>query len=149
MAKFQTKFKTSEMSPGFLLWKLSNLHQKIQRKALLDLDLTPSQFSVLACFLFLSEKQPMVTQAEVCRHSGIDKMLISDITKVLIKKRLIKKVANKDDGRSYVIQVTDEGVFRCNQAVRIIEQVDMKFFSGAKDMNEFLEVLIDLASQND
>ena len=147
MAKFQTKFQSAEMSPGFLLWKVSNLHQRLQRKALLDLDLTPSQFSILACFFFLSDKQPIVTQADVCRHSGIDKMLISDITKVLLKKRLMKKVVNGNDGRSYAIQITEEGASRCNLALKIIEELDVKFFQRSENSNDFLKTLAELAAQ--
>ena len=148
MAKFETKFQSAEMSPGFLLWKVSNLHQRLQRKALLDLDLTPSQFSILACFFFLSDRQPIITQSDVCRHSGIDKMLISDITKVLLKKRLIKKMVNKHDGRSFAIQITDEGASRCNQAVKIIEEVDMRFFQISGNSTEFLTTLAELAAQD-
>ncbi len=148
MAKFETKFQSAEMSPGFLLWKVSNLHQRLQRKALLDLDLTPSQFSILACFFFLSDRQPIITQSDVCRHSGIDKMLISDITKVLLKKRLIKKMVNKHDGRSFAIQITDEGASRCNHAVKIIEEIDMKFFQKSGNSTAFLTTLAELASQD-
>ena len=148
MAKFETKFQSAEMSPGFLLWKVSNLHQRLQRKALLDLDLTPSQFSILACFFFLSDRQPIITQSDVCRHSGIDKMLISDITKVLLKKRLIKKMVNKHDCRSFAIQITDEGASRCNQAVKIIEEVDMRFFQISGNSTEFLTTLAELAAQD-
>lgn len=149
MAKFQTKFQSAEMSPGFLVWKVSNLHQRLQRKALLHLDLTPSQFSILACFFFLSDKQPVVTQADVCRHAGIDKMLISDITKVLLKKRLMKKVTNKYDGRSFAIHITEEGASKCNQALKIIEEVDFKFFRITENSKHFLTSLIELASQDE
>lgn len=149
MDKFQSNFKSAEMSPGFLLWKVSNLHQKLQRKALLDLDLTPSQFSILACFFFLSDKQPIVTQADVCRHAGIDKMLISDITKVLLKKRLMKKIRNKNDGRSFAIQITEEGALKCNQALKIIEEVDFNFFQRIYNSKQFLTSLIELASQDE
>lgn len=144
MADFQSKFKSAEMSPGFLLWKVSNLHQRLQRKALLELDLTPSQFSILACYFFLSSKSSSVTQAEVCRHDGIDKMLISDLTKTLIKKNCLKKTANKEDRRSHSIKLTENGVNKCNQAIKIIETLDAKFFAAAKDSKSLIRGLADL-----
>jgi DNA-binding MarR family transcriptional regulator len=145
MADFQSKFKSADLSPGFLLWKVSNLHQRLQRKALLDLDLTPSQFSILACYFFLSTKYSFVTQADVCRHAGIDKMLISDLTKTLIKKNCIKKMTNKEDRRSHAIKLTENGTYKCNQALKIIETLDANFFAIAKDSMGLIRGLVDLA----
>lgn len=148
MADFQSKFKSADLSPGFLLWKVSNLHQRLQRKALLELDLTPSQFSILACYFFLSSKSSSVTQADVCRHAGIDKMLISDLTKTLIKKNCIKKMTNKEDRRSHAIELTENGVDKCNQALKIIETLDAKFFETARDSKGLIRGLADLAEHN-
>ncbi len=144
MADFQSKFKSADLSPGFLLWKVSNLHQRLQRKALLELDLTPSQFSILACYFFLSTKSSFVTQADVCRHAGVDKMLISDLTKTLIKKNCIKKITNKEDRRSHPIKLTENGVAKCNQALKIIETLDAKFFKIARDSKSLIRGLADL-----
>jgi MarR family transcriptional regulator, organic hydroperoxide resistance regulator len=146
MADFQSKFKSAELSPGFLLWKASNLHQKLQRKALLEVDLTPSQFSILACYFFLSSKSSSVTQTDVCRHAGIDKMLISDLTKTLIKKKCLKKIANKNDRRSYSIKLTENGEDKCNQALKIIEPLDAKFFATATDPKNLIRGLADLVA---
>lgn len=144
MADFQSKFKNAELSPGFLLWKASNLHQRLQRKSLLELDLTPSQFSILACYFFLSSKSSAVTQADICRHAGIDKMFISDLTKALIKKNCLKKIANKEDRRSHSIKLTENGKDKCNQALKIIETLDAKFFARAKDSKSLILGLADL-----
>ena len=146
MANFQSKFKTAELSPGFLLWKVSNLHQRLQRKALLELDLTPSQFSILACYFFLSNNSSSVTQADISRHAGIDKMLISDLTKTLIKKHCLKKIANKADRRSHTVVLTDNGENKCNEALKIIETLDANFFATAKDSKSLIRGLADLAT---
>lgn len=133
------------MSPGFLLWKVSNLHQRLQRKSLEELDLTPSQFSVLACYFFLSKKSDSVSQTDVCHHAGIDKMLVSDLTKTLIKKHYLKSLKNKNDRRSYNIEVTDEGAPACNRALKIIEELDTEFFGKSKRQNDFMEIMQELA----
>lgn len=149
MADFQSKFESADQSPGFLLWKASNLHQRLQRKSLLELDLTPSQFSILACYFFLSSKYSSVTQATVCRHAGIDKMLISDLTKTLIKKNCLKKIANKEDRRSHSIKLTENGEAKCNQALKIIETLDAKFFARARDSKSLVRGLTDLVELDD
>ena len=132
------------MSPGFLLWKVSNLHQRLQKKALESLDLTPSQFSILACYFFLCRKSGSVSQTELCQFAGIDKMLVSDLTQALLKKKLITRLRNKDDRRSFQISITPEGATLCNQALKVIEELDVKFFNRSGRQKEFIEIMNDL-----
>ena len=145
MNGFKSKFKNAEMSPGFLLWKISNLHQRTQKKALEGLKLTPSQFSVLATYLFLSIKNDPLTQTDVCHHAGIDKMLVSDLTNTLAKKLYIVKSKNEYDGRYYDIKVTKLGAETCNKALKIIEEIDRKFFAKTRRSKELLEIMQELA----
>jgi DNA-binding MarR family transcriptional regulator len=146
MAKFDSKFSDAKISPGFLLWKVSNLHQRLQKKALEPLDLTPSQFSVLACYFFLLKKTESVSQADLCSHAGIDKMLVSDLTKTLLKKGFVKSSKNKTDRRSFDIAVTDEGIRTCNKALKIIEALDANFFGQSPRQADFLEIMQELAN---
>lgn len=148
MANFESRFSNASMSPGFLLWKVSNLHQKLQRKALEALDLTPSQFSVLACYFFLSKKSDSVSQSDVCQYAIIDKMLVSDLTKMLLKKNYIKKSKNKNDRRAFHIEITSEGINVCNKAIKIIEALDAKFFGKSKRYKDFTEIMEELAADS-
>ncbi len=139
---FKTEFKNSSGSIGFLFWKVSNYHQKKQREALKHLDLTPTQFSVLACYYYIAEKlKKNPSQADICEHSGIDKMLVSDITKVLLTKKLILKTQNKTDKRAFEIQLTETGKVICNEAVQLIEKIDHEVFSKTKNKLIFLKML--------
>jgi DNA-binding MarR family transcriptional regulator len=147
MANFESKFSNASMSPGFLLWKVSNLHQRLQRKSLEVLDLTPSQFSVLTCYFVLSKKSDLVNQTDVCHLSGIDKMLVSDLTKTLLKKQYIKSSKNKNDRRSFNVEVTSEGANVCNRALKIIEELDAEFFCKSRRHRDFVEIMQELADQ--
>ena len=138
MTKFESKFSSASMSPGFLLWKVSNLHQRLQKKALEPLELTPSQFSVFACYFFLLKKSDSVSQSDVCIHAGIDKMLVSDLTKSLVKKKFITLSKSKTDGRSFNVVVTNEGAIVCNKALKIIEDLDAEFFGTLQSQKDFL-----------
>jgi DNA-binding MarR family transcriptional regulator len=131
-SSFSSRYAGAESSPGFLLWKVANLHQTLQRRALAELELTPTQFSVLACFGDLSSKGP-VTQSDVCRHAALDKMLVSDATRALITKGLLTRVASQVDRRSAVISLTDAGWAQCNRALQIIEPLDRAFFATSDD----------------
>ncbi len=134
MSKLETKFKSADASTGFLFWKVANLHQRLQRQVLRDLEISPTQFSILACYFFMKSGQTLPTQSDICEMAGLDKMLVSDVTKALLSKNLIRKSENIHDKRSFQIELTHEGVKVCNQAVKLIENLDDKFFnqSGSK-----------------
>lgn len=146
--KFETQFKKANQSPGFQFWKVANLHQRKQRQALKDLDITPSQFSVLACYFYLQNHQDeLPTQALVCEHSKLDKMHVSDITKALLQKKLLSKKSNKEDSRSYRLELTANGATICNKAVRLIEKLDHQFFGHAGDIVSFQKMLTLIEAQ--
>lgn len=129
---FGSRYPAAEASPGFLLWKVANRHQTLQRRALAGLDLTPTQFSVLACFGDLAGQDP-VTQADVCRHAALDKMLVSDATRALIAKGLLTRSPSATDRRASVVTLTPAGRSVCNQALRIVEPLDEAFFATSGD----------------
>ena len=119
--KLNTQFKSAEASPGFLFWKIANLHQKLQRQVLSDLNISPTQFSILACYFFCQNKPGLPTQSDICEMAGLDKMLVSDITKTLLAKQLIRKKSRASDKRSYEIELSEEGKIICNKAIKLIE----------------------------
>ncbi len=129
---FDSDHAGPDASPGFLLWKVANLHQNLQRRALSDLNLTPTQFSVLACYSYLS-LSGQVTQADVCHQAALDKMMVSDATRALITKGLVTKAPSETDGRASVISLTRTGRSVCNKALKIIEPLDAALFASTGD----------------
>jgi MarR family transcriptional regulator, organic hydroperoxide resistance regulator len=145
LKKLQTRFNSTNESPGFLLWKAANLHQRLQREALKKYDLTPTQFALLATYYYLQNDEGHCTQALVCEHTGMDKMLVSDVTKTLLKKKMLLKKKNVHDARSFLIEVTKEGRALSNKTVKIIEDLDEKIFSHVKDLKRFMKDLNSLS----
>lgn len=139
---FKTQHQEAKTSTGFIFWKVSNLHQRLQRDRLKDLDITPTQFSLLASYFYISEKlSSPISQSTVSEHSGLDKMVVSDVTKALLAKRLITKKKSKEDRRAYLIDLTEKGKKICNLAVVRIEELDAEFFSRSGDENHFNKLL--------
>jgi DNA-binding MarR family transcriptional regulator len=68
-------------------------------------------------------------------------MLVSDTTKALLRKKLVSKKTNKDDQRSFFIELTDEGKSICNKAVKLIEVLDDEFFALTGNTKNFHEML--------
>ncbi len=145
MTKLESTFRTAEESPGFMLWKAANLLQRLHTGCLQDLDVTPGQFSLMTCLVYLHQDGP-VTPSRVAGHTGMDKMMVSDLVKTLIRKRLVKRKANPEDGRSFLIEPTAQGIRITNAAVRKVEAVDTEFFARTKNLARFHADLVALVA---
>lgn len=145
--KLKTKFKSAEESPGFLLWKAANLLQKSHEVVLKDYGITPAQFSVMTCLVFLNHDHD-VTSAMMAKHAGIDKMMISDLVKTFAKKKLITTEQNPQDGRSFFIRPTQTCVEITNKAVKAIEEIDDQFFASEPHLQRFSKSLLNLIMHN-
>ena len=100
-------FKKAEDSPGLLLWQLTNQWQQQQRKALRPLGLTHPQFVALAGILWLSSMyETGVSQVQVAEFTRIDKMMMSDLVKTLLEKKLIERRQHAQDKRAYSLTLT-------------------------------------------
>jgi MarR family transcriptional regulator, organic hydroperoxide resistance regulator len=137
---FDSRHAAAEMSPGFLLWKVANLHQRLQRRALARFELTPTQFSILACYADLTRLQPesLPTQAEVCVHGALDKMIVSDATRSLVAKGLLATTKSSTDKRTSVVELTTSGSAVINEALHIVETLDGALFSRTRDLKRFV-----------
>lgn len=140
---FDSRHPSAELSPGFLLWKVSNLHRALQRRALADLNLTPTEFSVLACYADLA-RQGRVTQADVCAHASLDKMVVSAATRHLVTKEFLERSSDASDRRASVIALTRAGRAVCNRALRIIEPLDEAFLGACGDIEGLARLLRDI-----
>jgi MarR family transcriptional regulator, organic hydroperoxide resistance regulator len=142
MTRLNTNFRKAEDSPGFLLWKASNLLQRMHSICLSDLNITPTQFSLMTCLVYLHQDGP-VTASRIVDHAGMDKMMVSDLIKTLVKKKLVKRKPNPEDGRSFLLEPTPLGQSITNSSVLKIEALDLEFFKRVKDIVSFQR---DLAS---
>ena len=147
MGQLKTGFKSAEDSPGFMLWKASNLLQRLHAECLRDLDITPTQFSLMTCLVYLQDNGD-VTAAAIVAHTGMDKMMVSDLLKTLKRKELVTKTPHPDDGRAYLIRATTKGVQVTNAAVRKVEALDTKFFQRIRDSRAFHRDLVTLVREN-
>lgn len=123
------QFKKPEDSPGFLLWQLTNHWQRLQRVALAKLGITHVQFVVLAALLWHVDHDQEVTQQDISEFACIDKMSMSDLVSTLQKKKMIKKVKSKNDGRAFALSLTERGKKIVLSAIPIIESIDKDFFN--------------------
>jgi MarR family transcriptional regulator, organic hydroperoxide resistance regulator len=114
-------------SLGFLLWKVSNAWQRRQRAALKPLELTHSQFVLLATATWFAADQAL-TQARLAELSGVDAMTTSQLVRTLEAAGLMERPAHPGDPRARAIVVTAAGRARVKKAIVVVEDTDAAFF---------------------
>ncbi|MEP6646053.1 MAG: MarR family transcriptional regulator [Saprospiraceae bacterium] len=139
-------FEKANDSTGFLLWQVTNLWQREIRKALEKLELTHSQFVLLASIYWLLMQRKDVTQVILSDHTKIDPMTTSTVLRTLQKKGYIQRHEHHTDTRAKTVALTESGKKITKEAVKLVERFDSLFFSplGNKttDFNKKLIVLM-------
>ncbi len=135
-------YDAPEVSPGFLLWQVTNHWQAMQRAALKPFGLTHVQFVLLASLVWLETNDEPVTQKYLAGHAGIDVMMTSQVARTLETKGLIKRLPHPNDRRAILLTATTEAVVLVNQAVLAVKKVDQQLFGylGHRQDN-FIEAL--------
>jgi len=147
--KIEFHFKRPEDSPGYLLGQLTMLWQRKQKKVLDPLDLTQTQFVLLAALAWLSKKSDSVTQIDIARQGNADRMMVSKVLRTLEQKKFVERREHQTDTRAKTIKLTDAGSAVLQKAIVSIETADLEFFSSAGlNVPDFNASMLALISQN-
>lgn len=135
-------FEGPEQSPGFLLWQVSTRWRRQVETALATIDLTHSQFVLLASVGWLTRNGEHVTQIELARHCGTDITMTSQVLRTLERKKLIKRQYQEGNERSKFPRLTEKGAKLIGVAIPLVETVDKEFFKSLKsDKNHWVQIL--------
>ncbi len=127
--KIEFLFKRPEDSPGYLLGQLTMLWQRKQKKVLDPLDLTQTQFVLLAALGWLSRTNDEVSQVDIARQSNTDRMMVSKVLRTLQEKGFITREGHETDTRANIVRLTRSGEVVLQKALREVEKGDLEFFS--------------------
>ncbi len=122
-------FKSPNDSPGYLLGQLTMLWQRKQKKVLDPLDLTHTQFVLLAALGWLSKKNQAVTQVDIANQSNADRMMVSKVLRTLEEKGFITRQEHETDTRAKTIRLTTNGEIVLQKAIIEVENADLDFFA--------------------
>ena len=125
----KSRFAVPEDSAGYLLWQVTHLWQRQVEAALTELDITHLQFVLLAGIGWLTRNGSLLTQVQLAEFCKIDVMQISQVVRKLEVKHLIERSAHPTDTRAKVLTLTLTGETTLEQALPLVEHLDMEFFS--------------------
>lgn len=147
--KIEFKFKSPNESPGYLLGQVTMLWQRKLKKVLDPLDLTQTQFVLLAALGWLSKENKAVTQVDIANQSNADRMMVSKVLRTLQNKKFISRQEHETDTRAKVINLTNEGAKVLQKALAAVENADMDFFSVLdNELSSFNQNLVNLTERN-
>jgi DNA-binding MarR family transcriptional regulator len=123
-------FKSPHDSPGYLLGQLTMLWQRKLKKVLDPLDLTQTQFVLLAALGWLSKKNNAVTQIDIANQSNADRMMVSKVLRTLQEKGFVTRQEHETDTRAKTIRLTTTGEIILQKAIVEVENADLDFFAA-------------------
>lgn len=142
-------FKSPNDSPGYLLGQLTMLWQRKLKKVLDPLDLTQTQFVLLAALGWLSKKSNTVTQIDIANQSNADRMMVSKVLRTLEEKGFITRQEHLTDTRAKIIRLTTSGEVILQKALIEIENADLDFFAISDNkLSSFNKNMVELIDKN-
>jgi DNA-binding MarR family transcriptional regulator len=127
--KIEFHFKSPDNSPGYLLGQLTMLWQRKLKRVLDPLDLTQTQFVLLAALGWLSRENNAVTQTDIANQSNADRMMVSKVLRTLEEKGFVTRQEHQTDTRAKIIKLTPTGEVVLQKALFLVESTDVEFFS--------------------
>jgi len=142
-------FKSPEDSPGYLLGQLTMLWQRKQKRVLDPLDLTHTQFVLLAALAWLSKESNNVTQIDIANQGNADRMMVSKVLRTLEEKKFVTRKEHKTDTRAKTISLTQLGGSVLQKALAAVESADLEFFSDPDlDLSALNSTMLKLINKN-
>lgn len=142
-------FESPHQSPGYLLGQVTMLWQRNQKKVLDPLDLTQTQFVLLAALGWLSKKSEAVTQADIANQSNADRMMVSKVLRTLEEKGFITRQVHETDTRAKTIRLTSKGEKVLQKAIIVVENADLDFFATlCSRLSSFNKSMVQLIDEN-
>lgn len=147
--KIEFHFKSPEDSPGYLLGQLTVLWQRKLKKVLDPLDLTQTQFVLLAALGWLSRTNDEVSQVDIARQSNSDRMMVSKVLRTLEEKDFITREGHETDTRAKIVRLTKRGEVVLQKALKEVEKGDLEFFSVLETkLPSFNSKMVTLITEN-
>jgi DNA-binding MarR family transcriptional regulator len=124
-----SRYKKPEASPGYLLWRLFINWQNRLNVLLKQHGLTHAQFVYLASLYWLLQNtKEEVTQKNIVDISNLNKVVVSDLTKLLINKKMVFKKSSLKDTRANQIKIYEKGMKIIEEVLPLVESLDIEYF---------------------
>lgn len=141
-------FKQPTESTGYLLWQTTMTWQRLMNRALSEIELTHTQFVLMASLGWLMRSEEEITQKDIAENSNTDRMMVSKVLRTLQSKGYISRRESPTDTRSKRVELTPSGTAKLQTALGVVKKTDKAFFSKVSDIKQFNAELLRLSTSN-
>ncbi|NUM69434.1 MAG: MarR family transcriptional regulator [Ignavibacteriaceae bacterium] len=117
-----------DQSIGFSLWQTFMIWNRKINNALAAIELTHTQFVLLAGLGWLLKEKEPVSQIRLAEEARTDPMMTSQVLRTLEKKGLITRAPHPDDSRAKEIKLTNYGTEMLSHALTAVQKIDEDYF---------------------
>jgi DNA-binding MarR family transcriptional regulator len=126
-----SRYKYPEDNFGFLLWQLMHIWQRMMDELLSPIGITHFQFVILIGLAWLTREGGNSTQIQIASFCKLSPALVSQVLRILERKKLVARVTHAIDTRAKSVTLTRDGELRVEKAAAMLELVEDRFFSRA------------------
>jgi len=135
-------YTNPNQSLGFLLHQGAINWRRALARELRSIQLTPVQFFMLSSTSRLtSELKQGPVQKDVASNTLIDINVVSQVVRQLETRGLLLRERDMHDKRAYRLSLSEEGLFKLRQAIKVIYKVDREFFTDSMNGSLLAEEL--------
>ncbi|HEY8890669.1 MAG TPA: MarR family transcriptional regulator [Clostridium sp.] len=135
-------FESYDQDIGMLTNKINKKLIHYLNTKLVKFDITTEQWAVL---MKLS-KQNKISQKHLAEISTKDQSTLTRIIDILERKKFIQRHQSKEDRRSIVIHITEDGLITCKKVAPFLEEIFYDVLKGISDekLKIFNEVFLQI-----
>jgi DNA-binding MarR family transcriptional regulator len=134
---------------GYYLWRCTNLWLRNLDAAVSELDLSNTQFIILAGLEQLSATGEPVTQMRLARERGVNVNVVSKAVRSLEKKGYLLRRNSQTDTRAKNLELTEKGKKTLSKAKSIVTETANQFFSPIGNTTQLKKLLKTLLFDNE
>lgn len=128
-------------SPGFWLQRAAQFYLRELDARLRPLELTHTQFQLLAAAGWLGRDGAGPTQQQVAEFAGADRMMTSKVLATLEARGLLVRTADAQDARLRRVTITEPARALLREATRIARAVDAALLGGDAELRDRLAAI--------
>lgn len=115
---------------GYLLMTSANAWRTSLARRLTPLDLTPSQFFILATTYHRHRSQkPPLSQRQIAERTGLDVNVVSQVVRTLERRTILERRRHPDDSRAHEVTLSEQGLALAKSSTAVARRLNAEFFA--------------------
>lgn len=136
------------VTPGYLVWRLSNKWRVAVDQALAPLHLTHAQYVALSSLFGMERSGLRPSQRELADHTGLEALYVSKLARSLEAAGFLRRTRDAEDTRVVRLELTGDGREAVRPAILRVEALHGRLLAplGGMDDQRTADLVRDLTA---